>query len=147
MLPLPVLVFSLYLGLFRLNRYWFRPNYLQIYSDGVWLSLDSFWICLLEAQVRGSFWIKSNSVKFMLAVSYVILQHESLVLFCVYVSVVFCEYIARLEPGDSHTPLTPPQYSVSVCMTLHLYPLTSPGHTLTCRSLNLRVCSTSVTWQ
>lgn len=58
---------------------------------------------------------------------------------------VISEYIARLEPGDPHIPLTPPppHYSVSVCLTFRIYPLTSSGRILTCRSLNLKVCRLS----
>lgn len=37
----------------------------------------------------------------------------------------------------------PPHYSVSMCLTFHIYPLTSSGRILTCRSLNLIVCCLS----
>lgn len=66
------------------------------------------------------------------------LHHYQAVLFCCWA--LISEYIARLEPGVPHIPLTPPHYSVSVCLTLHIYPLTSSGRRLTCRSLNTVIC-------
>lgn len=34
-------------------------------------------------------------------------------------------------------------YSVSMCLTFHIYPLTSSGRIMTCRRLNLKVCRLS----
>lgn len=89
------------------------------------------------------------------AVSYIIIQDETFslsdcfaLLLCVSMSDVVSEYIARLEPCDPHTPSIPPVQCQRVLTlrlsTLHLYPLTPPGHTLTCRCSNLQVCSLSV---
>lgn len=38
---------------------------------------------------------------------------------------------------------TTPHYCVGVCLTFRIYPLTSSGRILTCRSLNLKVCHLS----
>ncbi len=62
--------------------------------------------------------------------------HCFALLLCFPIAVVG-EFIVRSEPGDPQTPLTP-QYSVSVCVALHLYPLTPPGPPLTCKCSNLQ---------
>lgn len=69
------------------------------------------------------------------------LRHYQAVLFRCWA--LISEHIARLEPGDPHIPLPHPRYSISVCLTFHIYPLTSSGHILTCGSLSLKVCRLS----
>lgn len=83
----------------------------------------------------------------------IIFQDESQVLsdccfaLLLFISVFCCLWVYSQVGAWWPTYSINPQYSVSVCLTLHIYPLTPPGHTPTCRSLNLQVCTMSVAWQ
>lgn len=66
-----------------------------------------------------------------------ILSHYQVVLFCCWAyQWTYCQ-VGAWWPTYSITPTL--YYSISVWLTFHIYPLTSSGRILTCRSLNLKV--------
>lgn len=67
-----------------------------------------------------------------------ILSHYQVVLFCCWAYQWTYSQVGAWWPTYSITPTL--HYSISVCLTFHIYPLTSSGRILTCRSLNLKVC-------